>query len=150
MNVQLANVLSDISGATGQAIIQAILAGERDPHKLAALRDPHVKASEEQIARYLEGHWQEDLLFLLKQEQQAYEFCQQQIAACDRELEHYLHGREDRSAGAALPGRDAQESAPEEEAEAAVRFTRGVISSERYGLDADRRHRCANGGDHFE
>ena len=103
MNVQLANVLSDISGATGQAIINAILAGERDPHKLAALRDPRVRASQEQIARYLEGHWQEDLLFLLKQEQQAYEFCQKQIAACDRELEHYLHGRQDRSAGAVLP-----------------------------------------------
>ena len=103
MNVQLANVLSDISGATGQAIIKAILAGERDPHKLAALRDPRVKASKEQIASYLEGHWQGDLLFLLKQEQEAYEFCQQQIAACDREIEHYLHGREDRSAGAPLP-----------------------------------------------
>jgi len=103
MNIQLANVLSDISGITGQAIIKAILAGERDPHKLAELRDPRVKASKQQIARYLEGHWQEDLLFLLKQEQQAYEFCQQQIAACDRELEHYLHGCEDRSVGAALP-----------------------------------------------
>jgi transposase len=71
-----------------QAIIKAILAGERDPHKLAAFRAPRVKASEEQIARYLEGRWQEELLFLVKQEQQAYELCQQQIAACDRELEH--------------------------------------------------------------
>jgi transposase len=103
MNVQLANVLSDISGVTGQAIIKAILDGERDPHKLAALRDWRVRASEEQIARYLEGNWQEDLLFLLKQEQQAYEFCKQQIDACDRELEHHLQGREDCSAGAALP-----------------------------------------------
>jgi len=51
MNVQLANVLSDISGVTGQAIIKAILAGERNPHKLAAFRDVRVKASEEQIAR---------------------------------------------------------------------------------------------------
>src|SRR5215468_3925960 len=58
MNVQLANVLSDVSGATGQAIIKAILAGERDPHKLAALRDPRVRASEEQIAQSLEGNWQ--------------------------------------------------------------------------------------------
>ena len=49
MNIQLANVLSDVSGMTGQAIIKAILAGERDPHKLAELRDPRVKASEEQI-----------------------------------------------------------------------------------------------------
>jgi hypothetical protein len=52
MNVQLANVLSDISGVTGQAIIKAILAGERDPHKLAELRDPRVQASEEQKHRH--------------------------------------------------------------------------------------------------
>jgi len=103
MNVQLGNVLSDVSGVTGQAILKAILAGERDPHKLAALRDPRVKASEEQIARYLEGNWQEDLLFVLKQEQEAYEFCQQQMAECDRQLQQYLQQREDRSQGASLP-----------------------------------------------
>jgi transposase len=103
MNIQLANVLSDVSGVTGQAILKAILAGERDPHKLAALRDPRVKASEEQIARYREGNWQEDLLFVLKQEQEGYEFCQQQIAECDRQLEQYLQQREDRSQGASLP-----------------------------------------------
>jgi len=53
MNVQLANVLSDISGMSGQAIIKAILLGERDPHELAALCDCRVKASEEEIARSL-------------------------------------------------------------------------------------------------
>src|SRR3984893_1396741 len=79
MNIQLANVLSDVSGMTGQAIIKAILAGERDPHALAALRDWRGKASQEEIARSLEGNWQEDLLFVLKQEQDGYEFCQQQI-----------------------------------------------------------------------
>jgi len=103
MNIQLGNVLSYVSGVTGQAILKAILAGQRDPHKLAALRDPRVKASEEQIARYLEGNWQEDLLFVLKQEQVGYEFCQQQIAECDRQLEQYLQLREDRSQGASLP-----------------------------------------------
>jgi transposase len=103
MNIQLANVLSDISGATGQAIIKAILAGERDPHKLAALRDYRVKANEEQIARYLQGNWQADLLFVLKQEQEAYEFCQQQMATCDQQLEQYLQQREDQSQGASLP-----------------------------------------------
>jgi hypothetical protein len=103
MNLQLANVLSDISGATGQAIIKAILAGERDSHKLAEFRDPRVKASEEQIAQSLEGNWQEDLLFVLKQEHEGYEFCQQQMAACDRQLEQYLQQREDRSHGAPLP-----------------------------------------------
>ena len=103
MNIQLANVLSDVSGMTGQAIIKAILAGERDPHKLAEFRDPRVKASEEQIARSLEGNWQEDLLFVLKQEQDGYEFCQKQMAECDRQLEQYLQQREDRSQGAPLP-----------------------------------------------
>src|SRR5438309_3334609 len=87
MNVQLANVLTDVSGITGQAIIKAILAGERDPHKLAAFRDPRVKATEEEIARSLEGNWQEDLVFVLKQEQDAYEFCQKQMAECDRRLQ---------------------------------------------------------------
>jgi transposase len=103
MNLQLANVLSDLSGVTGQAIIKAILAGERDPHKLAAFRNWRVKATQEQIARSLEGNWQEDLLFVLKQEQDGYEFCQQQMAECDRRLEQYLQQREDRSQGASLP-----------------------------------------------
>jgi transposase len=103
MNLQLANVLSDVSGVTGQAIIKAILAGERDPHKLAAFRDCRVKASEEEIARSLEGNWQEDLLFVLKQEQAGYEFCQKQMTECDRQIEQYLQQREDRSRGAILP-----------------------------------------------
>src|ERR1700681_1589189 len=103
MNIQLANVISDISGTTGQAIIKAILAGERDPHKLAVFRDPRVKASKEQIARGLEGHWEEDLLFVLKQEQDGYEFCQKQMAECDRRIQQYLQQREDRSPGACLP-----------------------------------------------
>jgi len=103
MNVQLANVISDVSGLTGQTIIKAILAGERDPWQLAAYRDPRVKSSEEEIARSLEGNWQEDLLFVLKQEQDGYEFCQKQMAECDVRLEEYLKGREDRSGGASLP-----------------------------------------------
>jgi len=103
MNIQLANVLSDISGVTGQAIITAILAGERNPRKLAELRDPRVQASQDEIARYLEGNWQEDLLFVLKQEQEGYEFCQKQMAACDEQLKQYLQQREDCSQGASLP-----------------------------------------------
>ena len=93
----------DVSGMTGQAIIKAILGGERDPQKLADFRDARVKASKEEIARSLEGHWQEDLLFVLRQEQNAYEFCQKQMAECDQRIEQYLQQREDRSAGASLP-----------------------------------------------
>ena len=103
MNVQMANVLSDVSGVTGQAIIRAILAGERDPQKLAAFRDPRVKASEKEIAQSLEGNWQEDLLFVLKQELLGYEFCQKQVAECDRQLEQYFREMQDRSYGATLP-----------------------------------------------
>jgi transposase len=103
MNIQLANVLSDVSGMTGQAIIKAILSGQRDPHQLAAFRDPRVKASEEEIARSLEGNWQEDLLFVLRQEQDSYEFCQRQMAECDRQLQQYFSQSEDRSQGASLP-----------------------------------------------
>ena len=103
MNIQLANVLSDLSGVTGQAIIKAILAGERNAHKLAEFRDPRVRASKEQIAQSLEGNWQPDLLFVLKQEQDGYEFCQTQMAECDRQFNQYLEQREDRSHGASLP-----------------------------------------------
>jgi len=109
MNIQLANVLSEVSGVTGQAIIQAILAGERDPRKLAAFRDKRVKASEEEIARSLEGNWQEDLLFMLKQEQDGYEFCQKQMSECDERLQQYLRQKEDRSKGAELPEENRKE-----------------------------------------
>ncbi|MBL8227610.1 MAG: IS110 family transposase [Bryobacterales bacterium] len=102
MNVQLANVISDLSGVTGQAIVKAILAGKRDGRELAQLRDGRIKASEEEIAASLEGNWQDDLLFLLKQEQAGYEFCQQQILACDEQLEKYLAERTDRSGGVSI------------------------------------------------
>jgi transposase len=103
MNIQLANVISDISGVTGQAILKAILDGERDPRELAAYRDCRIEASEEEIAQALEGNWQEDQLFLLRQEQAGYEFCQKQITECDQQLAHYLAQLEDRTQGATLP-----------------------------------------------
>src|SRR5208337_4947209 len=56
MNIQWANVISDISGVSGQAIVAAILQGERDPYKLADLADYRVKASREEVARSLEGN----------------------------------------------------------------------------------------------
>ena len=90
MNVQLANVISDISGETGQAILGAILAGERDAEKLACLRDPRVKASEAEVAKSLEGNWRPELLFVLKQERESYQALQTKIAECDQQLfQHY-------------------------------------------------------------
>jgi hypothetical protein len=69
---------------SGRAIVKAILEGERDPYQLAELRDPRVRATKEQIAPSLEGNWQEDLLFILRQEHEAHRFCEKQIAACDQ------------------------------------------------------------------
>ena len=105
MNVQLANVISDINGLTGQAIIRAILRGERDIYVLADLRDWRVKASREEIARSLEGTWREDVLFELKQAVDAYDFVQKQMGECDQELEKYM---------AALPSRGLPVSATPE------------------------------------
>ncbi len=76
MNVQLSNTISDLSGTTGLAIIRAILTGERNPEKLAKLRDWRIKASQEEVARSLEGNWREDLLFELRQSVDAYDFIQ--------------------------------------------------------------------------
>ncbi len=90
MNIQLANVISDITGVSGQAIIGAILEGERDPWKLADLKHEMVKASREEVARSLEGNWRADLLFELQQAVDSYHFVHQQMRACDRQLESFL------------------------------------------------------------
>jgi len=90
MNLQLSNAISDISGVTGQAIIRAILAGERSAEKLARLRDWRVKATEEEVARSLEGNWREDMLFELRQAVDAYDFIQKQMAECDQRLQKLM------------------------------------------------------------
>jgi transposase len=94
MNLQLSNVLSDISGVSGMAIVQAILEGERDPHTLAALAEPNVKASRKLIAKSLQGNWREELLFVLQQEVELYRNYRERIAACDRKLQEQLQGIE--------------------------------------------------------
>ena len=87
MNVRLTNVLSDITGVTGLKIIRAILAGERNPHKLAQLRDERCKKSEAEITKSLEGHYKREHLFALKQALELYDFYDHQLQACDAELE---------------------------------------------------------------
>jgi len=86
MNLQLHKVVSDITGETGLAIIDAILKGERDGKKLAALRNYRCRQSEEQIARALVGDFRDELLFCLQQELDAYRFVLAQIARCDAEI----------------------------------------------------------------
>jgi transposase len=90
MNVQLHHVITDVMGVTGQAIVRAIAAGERDARVLAALRDRRIKADEAEIARSLQGHWRDEHLFALKQSLALYDAYAEQIAQCDAELERLL------------------------------------------------------------
>jgi len=90
MNVQLANVISDVSGLTGQTIVRSIVAGEHDPRKLAELSDPRIHASREEIAKSLEGNWRPELLFVLQQEVEMYDTYQRRIAECDQQLQKHL------------------------------------------------------------
>lgn len=90
MNLQLANVISDLSGVTGQKIVRAIMTGVRDPRELAELSDPRIHASKEEIAKSLEGNWRPELLFVLRQEVEMYDVYQQRIAECDQQLQKHL------------------------------------------------------------
>jgi len=96
MNVQLHKVISDITGVTGIKIIEAILRGERDTQALAQLKNPHIKSSEETIAKALAGDYRREHLFALRQAFELYFFYKQQIEACDREIETYLHDLDSR------------------------------------------------------
>lgn len=90
MNIQLANVISDVAGVTGQKILRAIIDGERDPQVLASYRDRRIKADKGQIAKSLQGNWRAEHLFALKQAMAAFDFCAQQLAECDTEMQRIL------------------------------------------------------------
>lgn len=90
MNLLLDNVVSDITGVTGMAIMRAILSGERDAGRLAALRDRRCRAEERVIAGSLEGHYREEHLFELGQAIERYEFLGRQIEACEAAVRRHL------------------------------------------------------------
>jgi transposase len=90
MNVQLSNVISDITGESGLRIIEAILAGERDPEQLAALCSTRIKASRQTVAKSLHGNWDEALLFCSKTALDTFRFSQKKIQDCDHCIERQL------------------------------------------------------------
>jgi len=94
MNLQIHHVISDITGLTGLAIVDAILDGQRDAAELAKLRDPRVKADEETIRKSLVGHWKPEHLFTLRQSRELYRTYQEQVQKCDCEIEQLLGGFE--------------------------------------------------------
>ncbi len=104
MNVKLQHVIRDLTGKTGMTIVEAIVRGERNPRRLARLRDPRTKADEATIARSLQGHLREEHIFELTQALELYRFYQDKIAECDREIERQLERFEDHSDGAPPAG----------------------------------------------
>lgn len=87
MNLKLHHVFSDIDGVSAQAIIKAILAGERDPHALAALRNGRCQSSEARILAALAGNYRPEYLFVLGQLQSCWEEQQAKLAALDAEIQ---------------------------------------------------------------
>lgn len=93
MNIQLTEVLSDVMGQTGQAIIRDIVAGQRDARMLACHRNGRVKASEADIVKALSGNWREEHLFVLKQALGVYDDIGRHLAECDARLDQLLDER---------------------------------------------------------
>ena len=92
MNVKLQHVIRDITGKTGMDIIEAIAGGERDPRKLARLRDRRIKADEATIAKSLQGHWREEHIFELAQAVELYRVYQGKIASATGRLKRSWSG----------------------------------------------------------
>jgi transposase len=90
MNLQIHHVISDITGVTGLAIVDAILAGQRNAVELAKLRDSRIKADAETIRKSLVGNWRLEHLFTLCQSRELYRTYQQRIVDCDLEIEKRL------------------------------------------------------------
>jgi len=128
MNLQLANVVADITGGTGMRIIKAVLAGERDPLVLAQLRDARCKSSEATIARSLQGNFRPEHLFSLKQAVDLYEFYQGQIGECDRQILNQL---------SSFDGPDASGNGPAESLDEALQRMTGVDLTQIDGINSN-------------
>jgi transposase len=105
LNVKLTEVAADITGVTGTAIIKAIIQGERDPQKLAALRHGTCARSQEEYAMALAGTWRPEHLFALKQARELYDFIHQQITDCDEQTRVELDRLPDRAGAKPFEGR---------------------------------------------
>lgn len=105
MNIQLQHIISDLTGVTGLAILEAILGGERDPMVLARLKDHRIKASRETIAKSLLGDWRPEHLFTLEQSYALWKTHQQLITACDAQMAAMLGAFDARTARSLAPAR---------------------------------------------
>ena len=139
MNLKLQHVIRDITGKTGLAIIDDIVRGERDAHKLAQHRDPRIRADQETIARSLQGHWREEHIFELAQALELYRVYQGKIAECDGKIQAALEQFEPVAEGAppAKAGRvQKQKNAPAFDVRSHLYRITGVDLTRIDGVDA--------------
>lgn len=128
MNLQLHNVVTDITGMTGMRIIKAILGGERTPDVLAAMRDRRCKNSATTIARSLQGSYRPEHLFSLRQAVELYEFHQEKISDCDRQILEQLNS---------FDGQDASNDTPPSSVDEALLRMSGVDLTSIDGIDTN-------------
>ena len=138
MNLQLANVISDLSGITGQKILRAIVAGERNSLKLAELRDCRIKASQEEIVKSLEGNWRPELIFVLQQQIDIYDAYQRRIAECDQQLQKHLTEFADHRNGISTPSPTGQGDRKKTAARHTPKFDLGGELQRIMGVDLTR------------
>jgi transposase len=112
MNVQLANVIADVVGETGQRILRAVIAGERDGQVLGAMKNARIHASVDQIAKSLQGSWRAEHLFALKPALDGFDFIGTQLAECDLEVEQQLQSLQAHSGAPAKAKRGRARNAP--------------------------------------
>ena len=132
MNLQLHNVISDITGKTGLAILDSILAGQRDPKELAELKDPRIKASKETIEKSLVGHSLPEHLFTLKQSLSVYRHYQDLIRDCDHEIEKLVSDFGSRIDPTQTPG--SPESKSKTQRRNTLHFENANLTTEMYRL----------------
>ena len=111
MNLQIHHVISDITGVTGLAITDAIIAGQHNPQELAKLRDRRIKASLEIVTKSLVGDYRPEHIFTLKQSQTAYRYHQQLIADCEQEIQQRVARFQSNDAGPRAPTESSNPSA---------------------------------------
>lgn len=90
MNLHIHQVLSNITGWSGLRIVDAILAGDRDPVALAQLCDWRVRSSKETVAKALEGDYRPEHLFVLRHSLAGYRYYEKLVAEVDEEIKGLL------------------------------------------------------------
>jgi transposase len=134
MNIQLSLVLTDITGVTGLAMLRAIVAGEREPERLATFRQPGCKHSEAEIVKALTGTWDDAQLFVLKQAVDLFDYYTAKLAECDRKLEQQYQTMESRGEpNAPLP--DLPPAKPDSKSKNALSFNARAQIARVIGVD---------------